>query len=65
MAAADWEYNILQMAAGRSAHMSDRINQLGEEGFEPYMLVGDTTITLLMRRPKQEAQTPPAPQPEP
>ena len=64
MAATDWEYTILQMAAGRSSHMSDRINQLGEEGFEPYMLVGDTTITLLLRRPKAEGQTPPPAAPE-
>jgi len=62
MAATDWEYTILQMAAGRSTHMSDRINQLCEEGFQPYMLTGDATVTLIMRRPKQgEAPTPTGP----
>jgi hypothetical protein len=62
MAATDWEYTILQMAAGRSTHMSDRINQLCEEGFEPHMLTGDTTVTLIMRRPKPEGAPVAAPQ---
>ncbi len=63
MAATDWEYTILQMAAGRSTHMSDRINQLCHEGFEPFMLTGDATVTLIMRRPKQEgASGSPTPQ---
>ena len=65
MAAHDWEYFILQMAQGRSTHMSDRINQLGDEGFEPFMLTGDDTVTLLMRRPRQTEQKTPATEPQP
>ena len=53
MAAHEWEYTILQMAAGRSSHMSERVNDLCTEGFEPVLMTGDATVTLLMRRPKK------------
>jgi hypothetical protein len=50
----DWEYSVLQMAAsGRSTHLAERLNQMAEEGFEPFISSGDETITILLRRPKQ------------
>jgi len=51
----DWEYNVLQMAvSGRSTHLAERLNQMAEEGFEPFMSNGDATVTILLRRPKQK-----------
>lgn len=50
----DWEYSVLQMAAaGRSTHLAERLNQMAEEGFEPFMSSGDETVTIILRRPKQ------------
>lgn len=49
----DWEYNLLQMASGRSTHMAERINQMAEEGFEPFLVCGDATITVFLRRPRE------------
>jgi hypothetical protein len=58
MAQSAWEYTILQMQSGRSTHLSERINQLCAEGFEPVMITGDATITILMRKPAEEKPAP-------
>ncbi len=50
----DWEYNVLQMAAtGRSTHLAERLNQMADEGYEPFMVSGDETITIVLRRPRR------------
>jgi hypothetical protein len=50
----DWEYTVLQMATtGRSTHLAERLNQMAEDGFEPFMSSGDDTVTIILRRPKQ------------
>ena len=49
----DWEYNVLQMPSGRSTHLAERMNQMAEEGFEPFLLCGDQTVTVVLRAPRQ------------
>ena len=62
MAQSAWEYTILQMQSGRSTHLSERLNQLCAEGFEPIMMTGDATITILLRKPAEDTPAPSAEQ---
>jgi len=48
----EWEYNVLQIGSGRSSHLAERINHMAEEGFEPFLVCGDQTVTVLLRRPR-------------
>ena len=60
-----FEYHVIQMAAGgRIGQFNDRITALVEEGWEPFLMSGDTSITIMMRRPVNPgtAQAPPAAQ---
>ncbi len=60
----EWEYNVLQMGSGRSTHLAERINQFTEDGFEPFLICGDQTVTVLLRRPRTEKPEAGAPQEE-
>ena len=54
MAAPDYEYVVLKFSAGTISHMSERMNDHAEKGYEPVMMCGDSHTTILLRRPKQE-----------
>ena len=58
---ATYEYRIIEHkpAGGRTAQISERINAMAEEGWEPFMMSGADDLTIMMRRAKQQA--PPAP----
>ena len=54
---ARYEYVIVQMSAGgRSVHLNERINNMVQEGWEPVMMTGDATVSVMLRRPLQQAQ---------
>ena len=51
-----YEYSVIQMAAGARATMfNERLEHAVQEGWEPFLMSGDTTINVLMRRPRQAA----------
>ena len=50
MKAQDYEYVLLKFAAGTLAHMTERINQHAEDGYEPILMCGDEQTTILLRR---------------
>ncbi len=54
MEAKQWEYVLLKFSAGTLGHISERVNEHAQRGFEPIMLCGDEQTTILLRRPKAE-----------
>jgi nucleoid-associated protein YgaU len=51
-----YEYMLLQSAAGaRTSLLNERLEAHVVEGWEPVMLSGDTTVNVLLRRPRQAA----------
>jgi hypothetical protein len=58
MGAQQWEYLIIRLTDARPTHIGERLNQHASEGYEPIMMCGDATLTLLLRRPKEEAPAP-------
>ena len=53
----DYEYSIIQMAAGTRVTMfNERLEHSVREGWEPFMMSGDTTINIMLRRPRQGAE---------
>jgi len=61
MAPVEWEYLVLRLAEGRATHITDRVNQHATEGYEPVIMCGDATLTILLRRPKPAAEQAPEP----
>ncbi|MGQ9732652.1 MAG: hypothetical protein ACUVX8_15445 [Candidatus Zipacnadales bacterium] len=47
-----YEYVVIRLGEGRATHLADRINDHAAEGYEPFMMCGDTFLTVLLRRPK-------------
>lgn len=53
-----YEYMLLQSAAGaRTSLLNERIEAHVAEGWEPIMMSGDTTVNVMLRRPRQAAAT--------
>ena len=47
----DYEYMILQMAAGtRITMFNERLEHQMQEGWEPFLMSGDTTLNVMLRR---------------
>lgn len=61
---AQFEYQLVEQAGGRASHLTERLMQLTNEGWEPIMMTGTAPqVTLLVRRPltaKSAAPAPPA-----
>lgn len=56
-----YEYQLIQMAAGsRTAMFNERIEHMAAEGWEPILMAGDTSVNVLMRRPRQAVAARPA-----
>jgi hypothetical protein len=53
MAEQQYEYLIIRLAEARATHITERLNQHAAEGYEPIVMCGDATLSLLLRRPKQ------------
>jgi len=50
-----YEYRLEHKpAGGRIAQITDRLNALAEEGWEPYLMSGGEDLTILLRRPRRE-----------
>ena len=59
---AQYEYQVLEQAGGRTSHLNDRLGQLVEEGWEPIMMAGAAPhISIMVRRPKAQQAAAPAP----
>jgi hypothetical protein len=52
MADQQYEYLLLRLAEARATHITERINQHADEGYEPVIMCGDATLSVLLRRPK-------------
>ena len=54
---ARYEYRIIEHkpAGGRTAQISERINAMAEEGWEPFMMSGSDDVTIMLRRPMRAA----------
>jgi hypothetical protein len=51
-----YEYSLIQMSAGTRVTMfNERLDHAVQEGWEPFLMSGDTTVTVLMRRPREGA----------
>jgi hypothetical protein len=56
-----YEYRLEHKpAGGRIAQITDRLNALAEEGWEPYLMSGGEELTILLRRPRREPAMAPA-----
>ena len=60
MAQVQWEYLLVRLTDARATHISERLNQHATEGYEPVIMCGDATLSILMRRPKQATDAAPA-----
>ena len=60
MASEVYEYIVLRLADARAAHINERLNDHAAEGYEPILMCGDATLTLLLRRPKPPKAEAPA-----
>ncbi len=58
MAEQPYEYLIIRLAEARATHITERLNQHAAEGYEPIIMCGDATLSLLLRRPKQAKAEP-------
>ena len=56
---AKYEYQILHQAVRAIVHLNKQLNAEVEEGWEPVSFTGDQNISILMRRPKAQEQSPP------
>jgi hypothetical protein len=57
-----YEYMVVQMAAGgRVTHLNERLATMVAEGWEPVMMCGDNSVSVMLRRPAKPAQAPAAP----
>ena len=58
-----YEYRIIEHkpAGGRTTLISERINGMAEEGWEPFMMSGTAEVTIMLRRPKAPAGAAPTP----
>ena len=52
MPSQEYEYVVVRLTDARAAHIGERLNQHAEEGYEPVLMCGDATLTLLLRRAK-------------
>ena len=51
-----YEYTVIQSAAGaRISLMNERIETLVADGWEPVLMSGDATVSILFRRPRRQA----------
>jgi len=51
-----YDYMVVQSAAGaRVSSLNERLETMAGEGWEPIMMSGDTTINVLLPRPKAQA----------
>jgi hypothetical protein len=63
-----YEYMVVQMAAGgRVTHLNERLAAMVAEGWEPMMMCGDNSVSVMLRRAAKPAaaaapQVPVAPQ---
>ena len=59
-----FEYQVVQMAAGgRIGQFNERIAMMVAEGWDPIIMCGDATLSIMLRRPVAAAQAAaPAPQ---
>jgi hypothetical protein len=49
-----YEYRVTQLLAGGNIqHLNDRIAHMVSEGWEPFLLTGDTIVSVMLRRPVQ------------
>ena len=49
-----YEYRVTQLLAGGNIqHLNDRVAHMVSEGWEPIMMTGDATISVMLRRPVQ------------
>ncbi len=58
-----YEFQLLQMTGARSTIANERLKQLALEGWEPYLVSGEETLTIVLRRKRDElppAAVPPA-----
>ena len=56
-----YEYLLLQSAAGaRITLLNERLEAHVLEGWEPIMMSGDTTLNVMLRRPRRPAATQPS-----
>lgn len=56
-----YEYMIVQMAAGgRITHLNERLHSMVAEGWEPFLMTGDNSVSVMMRRPIKAAGQAPA-----
>jgi hypothetical protein len=60
MVPVEYEYVLLRLTDARAAHISERLNQHADEGYEPVLMCGDATLSLLLRRAKSAAPAAPA-----
>jgi hypothetical protein len=60
MADQRYDYLLLRLAEARATHITERINQHADEGYEPIIMCGDATLSVLLRRPKAAADKPAA-----
>jgi len=58
---AQYEYQVVEQAGGRTSHLNDRLTQLVEEGWEPIMMAGGAPhISIMVRRPRAQQAAAPA-----
>jgi hypothetical protein len=60
-----FEYQVVQMAqGGRIGQFNERIAMMVAEGWDPIIMCGDGTLSIMLRRPvaaQAAAPAPPAP----
>lgn len=50
-----YDYMVVQSAAGaRVSILNERIETMVGEGWEPILMSGDTTVNVMLRRPKAQ-----------
>jgi len=52
--ATEYEYQVLQVQAARSAHINERLGVFALEGWEPVFMCGETALTIMLRRKREE-----------
>lgn len=61
-----YEYMVIQMAAGgRITHLNERLHSMVAEGWEPILMTGDNSVSVMMRRPVKAGAQAVAPQAPP
>ncbi len=50
-----YEYRVVQLPAGGNiTHMNERLAHMVSEGWEPFLMSGDTSVNVLVRRRAQQ-----------